>query len=176
MSAGSGVRGAPLGVYTRTASGASAAGRVRFSTHSTSSRRPEKASRSCSALRRSLIVRLRALGGLVAASRSNRRLAWGSSGMLLKEGGPQRAPASARSQRERGAHRARPARGLQTVDAEQRDGQPVHAKGDAAGVRGGTGFVLQAPDHAELVAMVVEAHAGGRLRASVVRDQQLELQ
>src|SRR5947207_5146373 len=173
MSAGRGLRGAPVGVYTRTGSGACAAGRVRFSTYATSSCRPAKASSCCSALRRAPIVRLRALGGLVAASRSNRRLAWGSSGMLLRARGR---AARARSQRKRGAHRARPARELEPVDAEQRDGEAVHAKGDAAGVRGGTGLVLQAPDHAELVAMVVEAHAGGGLRAGVVRDQQLELQ
>ena len=37
-------------------------------------------------------------------------------------------------------------------------------------------LVVQTPDLAEMLAVIVEAHAGGRLRAGVIRDEKLELE
>ena len=45
---------------------------------------------------------------------------------------------------------------------KQRHRQPVHAEGDAAGVQHLAGAVVQAPDFAEMLLVIIEAHAGGR--------------
>src|SRR5262245_48710240 len=79
-------------------------------------------------------------------------------------------------QRERLARRWRPLAEIDPVRREQRQRQPVDAEGDAGGMgdlaRPGPG----APGRTEVIAVVVEAHARGRLLRGAYRDQQLELQ
>ena len=70
----------------------------------------------------------------------------------------------------------RPRLDIETVGPEQGDRQPVHAEGDAGGMRRRAGLIVDAPGRAEMVAMIVEAHAGGRLLGRMQRHQQLELQ
>ncbi len=59
---------------------------------------------------------------------------------------------------------------------EQSEREPVHAEGDASGMRHLSGLGADAPDLAEMLAMAVEAHAGGRLLGGTDRNEQLELQ
>src|SRR5262249_33004871 len=59
---------------------------------------------------------------------------------------------------------------------KQCDSEAIHAEGDAAGVRQLATAVLNAPDLAEVLAVIVEAHAGGGPGARVIRNQQLELE
>ena len=82
-----------------------------------------------------------------------------------------RALAQSRQPAEPRARTRRPVRQLRAVGGEQRDRQPIHAEGDAAGVRHLAGLVVQAPGRAEMVAVIVEAHAGGRLLGRAHRDR-----
>src|ERR1700688_2627992 len=68
-----------------------------------------------------------------------------------------------RSDRQRLARRNRPQRQVETVRREQRQGQAIDAESDTAGMRQFSGFGPQIPDSAEMVAVVVEAHASGEL-------------
>ena len=59
---------------------------------------------------------------------------------------------------------------------KQRDGQPVDAEGDAGGVRGLQVGAGKTPGRSEVIAMIVEAHAGGRRFRRSNRHQHLEFQ
>ena len=84
-----------------------------------------------------------------------------------RRGAPRRSPdQNASAWRAQAGHCA----GSSAVDGEQRHRQAVHAEGDAAGVRELVAASREAPDVAEVVLVVVEAHAGGRRRARVVRE------
>ena len=65
---------------------------------------------------------------------------------------------------------------IEAVGREQRQGQAVDAEGDAAGMSDLAGFGAQIPRRAEMVAVIVEAHARGRLLGGAHRNQQFELQ
>src|SRR6516162_8915625 len=77
---------------------------------------------------------------------------------------------------ERFARRLGPAYCLQPMGGEHRERKPIHTEGDAAGVHDRAGFVAQVPGHAEVIAVIVEAHAGGRLCGRAHRNEQLEFQ
>src|SRR5689334_397299 len=79
-------------------------------------------------------------------------------------------------QRQRLANRRRPAREVEPVCCEQRERQPIDAEGDATGMRHVAGGGAQVPGQAEMVAMIVEAHARRRLLRRADRHQQLELE
>src|SRR4029077_16573026 len=57
---------------------------------------------------------------------------------------------------------------------EQSYGEAIHAEGDAAGVRVFVALVVQPPHFAEMCLVIVEAHAGGGLRAGVGGNEKLE--
>ena len=65
---------------------------------------------------------------------------------------------------------------LRAVFGEQRDGEAVHAKRNAAGVRNRAGLVAQTPSRSEVVEMAVEAYTRGGLLRRTHRNQQLEFQ
>src|SRR5262249_51360446 len=85
-------------------------------------------------------------------------------------------PPKRRSEPEGRADRRRPVPDAGAVGGEHRHGQPVHAEGDATGVGGRAVLVHQVPGVAEVLAVIVEAHAGGGLGLGADRDQELELQ
>ena len=72
--------------------------------------------------------------------------------------------------------RSRPFRKLRAVGVEHRNRQPVHAERHAAGMGESAARVLDIPRGAEMVAVIVEAHAGGRLFLRAQRHEQFELQ
>src|SRR5580704_16588267 len=80
------------------------------------------------------------------------------------------------SNRQRLTNPRRPLRQLDAVGCEQRQRQTVDSEGDAGGMRDQAGFVAQVPRRAEMVAVIVEAHARGRLFLRVHRNEQLEFQ
>src|SRR5579863_4960940 len=104
-----------------------------------------------------------ALGGLPAASTSKNRLTRGSNGTRRSEG-------------QRGLCHRRPLLQIQAVIGEHGHRQPVDSKGHATGVRQLALVVMDAPHLAEVLTVIVEAHArrGGSTR--IVGDQQLEFQ
>src|SRR5581483_11735481 len=108
-------------------------------------------------------VRPPAPRGAVAASLSRKRLTWLSRGTCERA----RCRWGGWLQAEGVLRRDRPAGELQTVNAEERDRQTVHSKRDAARMRQGAVLALDAPGDPEVLAVVVEAHARGRLRARV---------
>src|ERR1700722_14816681 len=59
---------------------------------------------------------------------------------------------------------------------KQRDGQPVDAEGDAGGVRGLQVGAGKTPGRSEVIAMIVEAHAGGRRFRRSDRHEHFEFQ
>ena len=72
--------------------------------------------------------------------------------------------------------RRRPGAQVEPVRGEQRQREAVDAERDAAGVGDLARRGRELPGLAEMVLMVVEAHAGGRLLRRAHRDQQLELE
>ena len=54
------------------------------------------------------------------------------------------------------ARRLRPICGFQPVGGEQCECKPIHAEGDTAGVHHRTGFVVQIPRRAEVIAVIVK--------------------
>jgi hypothetical protein len=83
---------------------------------------------------------------------------------------------SIRSHHQTLAHIRRPLGEVEAVRPEQGDGETVHAERDAGGVGRRAGAIGKAPGRAEVVAVVVEAHAGGRFLGGMERHQELELQ
>src|SRR5579863_7059742 len=69
-----------------------------------------------------------------------------------------------------------PRREVRAVGVEHRNREPIHPEGNAAGMRRRAGHVLDVPGQAEMVAVIVEAHAGGRLLLGPQGDEQFELQ
>src|SRR5476651_2721211 len=61
------------------------------------------------------------------------------------------------------------------MGGKQRQREPVDAEGHAGSVNHFAGLSAKAPFRAEMIFVVVEAHAGGRLLAGADRDQKLEL-
>ena len=49
------------------------------------------------------------------------------------------------------------------MGGEQRERKPIHAEGDTAGMHHRAGLIVQIPGRAEVIAVIVETHAGGRL-------------
>ena len=62
------------------------------------------------------------------------------------------------------------------MHGEQCHGEAVDSKGNAAGMRLLALIIMNTPDIAEVLAMVVEAHARGWRRCGVIRNQQFEFQ
>ena len=125
--------------------------------------------------RRSSTESASALGGFMAASVSRKRLALGSSGMReAAEQGARAASAyhKASARRVEAGQRVRSS----PMVGEERDHESIHAEGDTARVGRLIAAVLQSPHLAKVLAVIVEAHAGGGLCLLVVRDQQLELE
>src|SRR5581483_1846369 len=145
----------------------SEAGRRRSSTWATGPFSPPRLRRLSIALRRWLTLNASALGGFIAARRSRNRLIWGSRPMGSR---------SCSSECERPPHGGRPPGNIQSVNAEQRDREPVHTEGHAAGVREFALLIGKAPHGPEVFAVVVEAHAGRSRRTGIVGNEQLELQ
>src|SRR6202453_2156637 len=141
-------------------------GRLRSSTCSRETGGPANSIKETSPLRRSSTVALRASGGLPAASRSRKRLTRGSRGI--------RARIALESQRL--PSRRRPFLEIEAVIGEQRHGQAIDAERDAAGMSQLTIVVTDAPHLAEVLAVIVEAHAGGGRCARIIRNQEFEFQ
>src|SRR5579872_258049 len=80
------------------------------------------------------------------------------------------------SQPEQLAKRGRPSRKLRAVGVEHGDRQAIHPEGDAAGMSRFTACIPDVPGGAEMVAVVVETHAGGRLVFRAQRNQQFEFE
>src|SRR4029079_4158001 len=78
------------------------------------------------------------------------------------------------SERQRLARLLGPGPQLQPVRSKQRKPQAIDAEGDAAGVSDRAGVGAQTPFAAEMIAMIVEAHARRRLLCGAHRNQQLE--
>src|SRR5437762_2728988 len=76
---------------------------------------------------------------------------------------------------DRAAHRSGPGGNVEAVVPEECQRDPLHAETDAGAVRGLAVCVDQVPGPAEMILVVVEAEAGGGLRAGD-RDQQLEFE
>src|SRR4051794_22765572 len=87
-----------------------------------------------------------------------------------------RPPSGESSERQRVAGGRRPVLELETVRREQRQGQAVDAEGDAARMRNIAILDPQIPGLAEMIAVIVEAHAGGRLLLGAHRNEQLEFE
>jgi hypothetical protein len=79
-------------------------------------------------------------------------------------------------QAERLPHAGRPLGEVDAVGMEHRHRQAVHSERHAAGMGRLTVHVLDVPGRAEMVAVIIEAHAGRRLFFGTQRDQQLEFQ
>src|SRR5262249_19041405 len=77
---------------------------------------------------------------------------------------------------ERLAHFGRPFCQVSSVGVEHRDRKAVHPECDASSMRRLAVGVGYAPGCAEMIAVIVEAHAGRRLLFRTQRHQQLELQ
>lgn len=60
--------------------------------------------------------------------------------------------------------------------AKHRQGHPFHAEADTRGMDDGSIGALELPDAAEVVAVIVEARAGGRLFWRSNLDQQLKFE
>src|SRR3954447_23179270 len=73
-------------------------------------------------------------------------------------------------------HLGGPGGRIGAVGVEHGDSQAVHAEGDAAGVGRLAIGVLDIPGRAEMLAVIIEAHAGRRLLFRAQRDQQFELE
>src|SRR5271170_4741926 len=164
----------PAGVYRRSCSGPCGPGTVWAVMAPTVSGTPEKLNSCATAPRRSSTVWLSALTGFIAARVSRKRFARGSRGIISFSGRADSAAATRRSQRQGAPRGSRPLGELHPVIGEQRHRQPVHAERHAAGVRRLVAAVLHAPHVAEMLAMVIEAHAGGRPGAGVIGNEQLE--
>src|ERR1700735_3507269 len=122
-------------------------------------RGPAKRSSSMSCARRSATLALRASRGLPAASRSRNRLTRGSSGTVEEK---------VRLQTQRFACRRGPCTEIDAVVREHGHDQAVDAERDAARVRGLAAVVAHVPHVAEVLAVIVEAHArGGRCLGGV---------
>src|ERR1051326_9024457 len=85
-------------------------------------------------------------------------------------------PSQAPSPRDRFAHRCGPASEIDAVGGEQRQRQPVEPERDAAGVGHLAGRGADVPGRAEMIAVIIEAHACGRLLGRMHRDQELEFE
>src|SRR6201987_3572538 len=59
---------------------------------------------------------------------------------------------------------------------EHGEREPLHAESDAAGMCSFASGILDVPSDTEMVAMIVEAHAGGRLLFPAPRHKELEFQ
>src|SRR5207302_1441324 len=80
------------------------------------------------------------------------------------------------SKAQRFARRRRPGAQVEAMGGEQRQGEAIDAERDAARMGELARSGLQLPGLAEVVLVIVEAHAGGRLLRRADRDQQLELE
>src|SRR5712692_6330526 len=79
-------------------------------------------------------------------------------------------------ERQRLARRRRPVPQVETVRRKQGEREAIDAEGDAGRVRESARLGLELPGLAEMVLVVVEAHAGGRRLLRAHRNEQLELQ
>src|ERR1700689_5004282 len=118
-------------------------GKVRSSMRLTAGPGPPSFMSSASPKRRFSTDVSRALGGLPVASTSRNRLTRGSSGTVWIPG---------LLESHSGAGHRRPFQEVQAVNREQRNGQPVDAEGDAAGVRQLSFVVVDTPHLAEVFA------------------------
>ncbi len=75
-----------------------------------------------------------------------------------------------------GANIVRPAAGIESMVAEQRQRDALEAEADAGGVTPLAVVLLDAPELAEVILVIVEAQARRRLVDAVDRNEQLELQ
>src|SRR5580704_17605673 len=139
------------GEYSLTRSAPSGPGSVRSSIRSSASGGAANSIKEMSPLRRSSTVALRASGGLPAARRFKKRLTRGSRGIRARTA----------LERQSLPSRRRPLLEIEAVIGEQRHGQAIDAERDAAGMRELAIVVPDAPHLADVLAVVVEAHAGG---------------
>src|SRR5207302_9185728 len=72
--------------------------------------------------------------------------------------------------------RMRPGIDVEAVCSKERDGQAIQAKRGAGGVGDSAIISAEPPRAAEMILMVVEAHASGRRFLGVDRDEELELE
>jgi hypothetical protein len=70
----------------------------------------------------------------------------------------------------------RPFRRIQTVLAEQRDGEAIHPKRNTAGMRDRARRIAQTPDLTKVIEMIIEAHTSGRAFFGQHRDEQFEFE
>src|SRR5215469_18406325 len=77
-------------------------------------------------------------------------------------------------ERQRLARARRPSLDIESVRREEGKRQAIHAEGGAARMRHLAGLGAQAPFRAEMIAVIVETHAGGRRLTAAHRDEQLE--
>ena len=74
------------------------------------------------------------------------------------------------------SHCGRPLRYIRAVGVEHGDSKAIHSERHAASVRSLAIRVPEVPSHAEMVTVIIEAHAGRRLLQRAQRDQKFKFQ
>src|SRR6185437_15113316 len=72
--------------------------------------------------------------------------------------------------------RGRPPGEVSAVGMEHGDREAIHAERDTAGMGGLAAGIPDVPGQAKMVAVIIEAHAGGRLLLGTQRNQKFEFQ